>query len=1007
MKKLLLFFLAGIMLLTSCGKTLEESSGESLPEEEENGRYNTLVSVGKPYTINTKPTDAYPDFYNQQLTDGQKTANEGSHYVDSRMVGFASNCIMQIDLGDDGKRITRVVARSLEMHQDGVGLATSVRVSGSEDGDKFKTIGMAQFRENQDQTVCEVSVELSEPTDYRYIRLQFFKGSSIFYFTDEVEVYADVPEKPIEDKVSKAYADENVDRTAWTALSTGVEASPVYSKSLTVGKKYSFSDTEFDERAPKNETLLTDGARTGQYFSDHVWVGLKANGEISPKIDLDLEKKHNNIYGFKVFAQGGGIDVSLPVYINVYAQKGSDYVFVGRMYGVNKADAFTYILLLPEYIEAQKIRLEFPKEIGNYWVEEIQVIAGYNNEQAKVLFDPITFPKVTEDIYWDSSEPDYKKEQNLLLGLPQQVSPLFYADIDTRGDESPASDPCLTDGKFATTVAEMDCYSDSWFFSRGGDGLEFFYDLGKLSTINSVNLSVLEQTDWGISRPKFIAVYLSDDGNNWYKVSDWVRPTDITLYKNATTVKIPFEFDKSYAARFVRFRVEAGFIFIDELEAFGTKQVKSDAVRLAESGMISVPYYTNSEDAQFATTENTPIKAEEITILYADRNKKEDLLPMVAYLDANGNILDTFMDGFIYCSHHNLPSGVAGHQPNYKQDWEYVHNADFNGTAGFDALNEVVGQVKAELGLTDYKVKVYSTFLTLHDTISDFGDVDGDGISEDATTIEGRKKIFDWYINLTLDEFAKRNYEHIEYDGFYWLNESVIWERDDTHVITECGERVHAAGSNFLWVPYYKANRFFQGYEMNFDMICMQPNVVFTTDAPIWRFDSTVDFVLPRKMCVEIEHSYQCLGDPSFARSYMLYLYYGVKTGYMDSIHVYYDDVANFALMAYSDSPLCRMQYDATYAFAKGTLTCDPEKEEDISVFGVKDSVISSNLNADNEFKLYTLVTPPNHGYITFNPDGSFSYFPEKGYVGTDSFSYTYNEYLGESDPCTVNVTVE
>ncbi|MBR6562867.1 MAG: DUF4855 domain-containing protein [Clostridia bacterium] len=1009
MKRFLLSLLAGLFLFTACSSTVEEiSGGESSTDEEQGGLYNTLVSVGKPYTMNATPCEPYVDAYGQQLTDGQKTANIGAHYVDSRMVGFNSNAIIQIDLGEeDGKRITSVVARSLEMHQDGVTLAATVRVSGSADGKKFKTIGTSVFKESLDLSICEAKIELSEPTDYRYIRVQFFKGSGYFYFTDEIEVYADVPEKEITDKVALAYADESIDRNAWQSLSTGIEATPVDSKNLTVGKKYAFSDTEFDERAPKSDTLLTDGLRTAQYFSDPVWVGLRSNGEASPKIDLDLEKKYNNIYGFKVYAQGGGIGVDLPAYIDVYAQKGSDYIFAGRMYGVNKADAFTYTLLLPEYIEAQKIRFEFPKEVGSYWVEELQVLAGYNEAQSKVLFDPVTFPKITEDLFWDPSEPDYRKEQNLLLGLPQQVSALFYADVDTHGDESRADNKCLTDGKLATTSDEMYCYSSSWFFTRGGDGLEFFYDLGRVSTVNGVNLSLLEQVEWGISRPKFIAVYLSDDANNWYKVSDWVRPADVEMYNAATTVKIPLTFDKAYAARFVRFRVEGGFTFIDELEAFGTKEVKSSATRLADSGISAVPYYTNADDMQFATVENTPLNSDEIVLLYADRNKKEDLLPMFAYLDEDGNIKDTFMNGAIYCSHHNLPSGALGHLPNYKQDWEYSHNADFNGEAGFDALNETVGQIKQELGLTDYKVKVYSTFLTLHDTVSDFGDVDGDGISEDATTVEGRRKIFDWYINLTLDEFAKRNYEHIEYDGFYWLNEAVIWEHDDTHVITECGERVHAAGSNFLWVPYYKANRFFQGYEMNFDMICMQPNVVFSTDAPLWRFDSTVDFTLPRKMCVELEHSYQCLGDPSFARSYMLYLYYGAKTGYMDAIHVYYDDVANYALMANSDDPLCRMQYDATYAFAKGTLDAYPDKAEDVSVSGASDSVISADLNGEDAFRLYTLVTPPKHGYVTLNSDGSFSYFPEKGYVGSDSFSYTYNEYLGDSEPCTVNVTVE
>ncbi len=1010
MKKWLLLLLAGMMILTACSETIsEQSSQNESKQEEQSGPYETLVSYGKPYTSSAKPNETYTDKYNQQLTDGEKAPNEGAHYIDSRMVGYTSNTVIQIDLGEeDAKRIKKIVARSVEMHTDGVALAASARFSVSVDGKKFTTLGMRQFTETGDQTVSEVEYTLDEAADYRYIRVQFYKGSGVFYFIDEIEVYADVPPKPAADKAAEAYAQENIDRSAWKSLSTGVIVDPVDTKVLTVGSKYTVKNCAFDERAPKTDVnLLTDGERTGRYFSDPSWLGIVADGEKAPEITVALEKDYDNICALKVFSCGGGVNVDLPAYIDAYAEKDGNYVFLGRMYAPKSGKSVTYTLLLLEYIKTKNIRFVFPKEAGSYWVEEIQVIGGFNDEQSQVLFDPVTFPKVTEELYWDSSEADYKKEQNLLLGLNQQVAALFYADIDTHGDESKADNPCLTDGKKAVTESELYCYGDMWFFSRGGDGLEFFYDIGKLSTVNGVNLSVLEQTAWGISRPKFISVFLSEDGNNWYEVSEWARPADIPLHESATSVQIPFTFDKPYVARFVRFRVEAGFLFIDELEAFGTKEVKASAVRLADSGLKSVPYYTNAEDAQFATTENTPIKASEITLLYADRNKEEDLLPMVAYLDEDGNIKDTFMDGFIYCSHHNLPSGTLGHLPNYKQDWEYVHDQDFNGAAGFDVLDRVVGEVKQALGLTDYKVQVYSTFLTLHDTVSDFGDVDGDGISEDATTSEGRAKIFDWYINLTLDEFEKRNYQNIEYNGFYWLNESVIWEKDDSHVIAECGERVHAAGSNFLWVPYYKANRFFTGYEMNFDMISMQPNVVFSTDAPLWRFDSTVEMTKVRKMTVEIEHSYQCLGDQSFARSYMLYLYYGAISGYIDAIHVYYDDVANISKMAYSDSALCRMQYDATYRFAKGELDITPDKRDDYAVKGSKDTVIEGTLNEEKGICYFNLVKAPEHGYITLSDDGSFRYFPEKGYTGTDSFIYTYNELLGESEECAVNITVE
>ncbi len=1017
MKKYLIFLLAFLFLFTACDDTasdivsdiVSESLEASDESDEENGeRQYTLVSVGKPYTKSVKASDSYPDKFDQQLTDGHKTGNIGAHYVDTRMVGFSANCTYIVDLGEDSKRICAIVARSLDFRSDGVAVAASARFAGSVDGKKYKTLGTRPFAKTGELTVSEARFELLDATDYRFIRVQIFMGSSAFFFTDEIEVYADVPAKAVPDSVASSYASESVDRNAWKAVSTTVPANPVDAKNLTVGSKYTFENADFDNRAPKADKLLTDNNRTNQYFGDPVWVGFKSQGDKNASLTVNLGKSHNNVYMFNVYALGEGPDVALPDYIDVYATKGSESTYIGRMYNTGRENYnFTYSLLLPEYIELTGVKFVFPKTDKYIWIEEIQVYAGYNDEQPDVIFEPLDFPEVTEDIYWDSSEKDYKKEQNLILGLPQQVQALFYASVDTHGEDSRANNPCLTDGKKATTASEMYCYSKSWFYSRQGNGIEVFYDLGKLSTVKSANVSFLEQDDWGVRRPKFISVLLSDDGENWYNVASWADDKKSPYNKDATRMEMSFDFEKDYAARFICFRVENGSVFIDELEAFGTKIVKESATRLADSGITAAPRYTNPESEAFATTENTPITAKDIALVYGDRGEPEHLLPLVAYIDEDGKIKDTFMDGFLYCSHHNLPSGALPHTMNYKQDWEYVLKHTFEGKQGFDKLEETVQTVKDALDIPDYKVKVYVTYLTLRDDNAKFGDVDGDGISEDTAKSEDRKKIINWFIDETMRKFEEKNYKNLEFNGFYWVNEALVWEKDDSHIIKDVADATHEKGHNFLWIPYYMANRFYTGYELGFDLICMQPNVVFTTDAPLWRFDSTAAMTKARKMCVEIEHSYQAFSDPAFARSYMLYLYNGVKTGYDEAIHIYYDDVDNFSKMALSDSVLCRLQYDATYDFIRGKLNITPEKLDDIKLSGKKDNVIDGNLNESGGFKFFTLVEGPKNGYIAFDDDGTFRYFPNKGFAGTDSFTYTYNEFLGESEPCTVNITVE
>ncbi len=52
------------------------------------------------------------------------------------------------------------------------------------------------------------------------------------------------------------------------------------------------------------------------------------------------------------------------------------------------------------------------------------------------------------------------------------------------------------------------------------------------------------------------------------------------------------------------------------------------------------------------------------------------------------------------------------------------------------------------------------------------------------------------------------------------------------------------------------------------------------------------------------------------------------------------------------------------------------------------------------------VVSPPGHGSLTVNPNGSFSYTPAANYNGPDSFSYTANDGTTSSAPATVAIMV-
>ena len=997
-------------LVESSAESSEDTSSEGLPED---ARYTT-VSVGKSYEyITLEPSAHYPDLFNSQLTDGQKAYDIGVHYTDVRMVGFSGDTAVVIDLGEDGKRLTGASARGLDMLKDGVKIPDVLRVSGSNDGKTWKSLGRANFAPTGDMTVSTATVTFDELAEYRYIRFRVTRSGGII-FMDELEVYADVDEPEEKgDGAEAVYTTEDINRGEWATLSTGKTAKPTYSTNLALYKSYTFEGCSFDKRAPKNDTLLTDDDHTGRLYGESVWVGITGGS-----VKLDLKSAQENVYAVMVYALGKGLAVTLPDYVDIFGSAdGKSYTLLGRAYSPGSNDHHTYTLLLPEYVKLRYIKVAFP-EGQTCWVEEIRVMGGLSEEPESELYPPLDFPYVEEDVYWDSTESDYATRQNLLLGLIQQVAcsgyePSHALQADAKKRTDPDS-PILTDGKLGNSQ-NMYCYSGEWFFVTGGNAYEFFYDLGKLSTIDTLELSILEQTDWGIARPKSISVFLSDDGENWYEVYDYLRDENDPKNKNATRLTFTCQLETPYAARFVRFRVDGSVMFIDELRAFGTKEVKKDTVRLESSGIRPVVYYTNPAREQYANSDNTSVKADDIILTFGNVDFGEDFKAFVAYVDQDNKALDFYFDGFLYGMYGQTKSNNQLHLYNVKADWEELYDAIFNGVGGLDLLNATVGQVKEELNRPDYKAYVYINMWCICEKVTNFGDVDGDGVSENLSKAEDRKKVVDWYVSMCMEEFAARGYQHLELDGFYWNGESVNWDdpstavtEDNSHIITETSEYIHAHGTNLLWIPYYTANRYYQAYELGFDLVCMQPNYMFDLEQPLYRFDVTASRTKRQNLCVEIEHSYQALSDPLFVRNYMLYLYYGITQGYMEgATHIYYADVTNYLQMAYSDNPLSRMQYDATYQFMKGTLKPAPDKAEDLLCTGKKDTMTEGDLNPEDGLYLYTPVSDAAHGYVVLASDGSFRYFPDKGFTGTDSFTYTYNNYMGESEVCTVKITVE
>lgn len=84
------------------------------------------------------------------------------------------------------------------------------------------------------------------------------------------------------------------------------------------------------------------------------------------------------------------------------------------------------------------------------------------------------------------------------------------------------------------------------------------------------------------------------------------------------------------------------------------------------------------------------------------------------------------------------------------------------------------------------------------------------------------------------------------------------------------------------------------------------------------------------------------------------------------------------------------------------------ESEEPTTHMGVLlDGTILDNISdADDDPLTTALVTDVEHGVLTLNPDGTYSYEPEEGFVGTDSFTFSVVDGQIDAEPVEGTVTI-
>ena len=320
------------------------------------------------------------------------------------------------------------------------------------------------------------------------------------------------------------------------------------------------------------------------------------------------------------------------------------------------------------------------------------------------------------------------------------------------------------------------------------------------------------------------------------------------------------------------------------------------------------------------------------------RHTKDSLLHDVGYYDKNGKLQDTFMDAYLFlpcvCA---APSGGTMYEssnPARASDWIAYVNDLFLDAYNVNALESAVAEVGKGLGNPGYKVKVFFTLLFPHDGQKNFGSLDGK-TSLDFSDQDDRFAAVEWLMDEEIRLFREGNYEHLELAGFYWFEEFISRnDPNDVPLIKRFNGRVHDLGYKSIWIPYYVAEGYDLGYGAGFDVVCMQPNLMWMGKDDSKRVPACIDICKRYGMSMEME-----LDNDAQTVKYNRFLAYlrgGVTSGINQSINMYYHGSRNDALYyakTSSDSQ-ARSIYDLTYKYAKGTLTLE-EIPADVPTFPV------------------------------------------------------------------------
>lgn len=317
-----------------------------------------------------------------------------------------------------------------------------------------------------------------------------------------------------------------------------------------------------------------------------------------------------------------------------------------------------------------------------------------------------------------------------------------------------------------------------------------------------------------------------------------------------------------------------------------------------------------------------------VLIYHATERNADSLKPYVVRMKEGKPTTDWLFDAFVFLVY-ILPNGQDTESgATTKQDWLWHLDTWFSQNRDIPALDQAIGQASLEIGKPVTKRKVILAIPWPNPAVTDFGDVDGDGVSENLASLADREKVLSWYVSEAKRRFEQAKYENIELWGFYWMRERI---NSGPESVTSASRIVHDVGSKLLWIPWFRSPGWQNAYRYGFDAVIMQPNYAFKTwldgdNVKSSRLDSCAQDCRDKGFGFEIENRSNP-PNKTDGHVFLDYLAYGnsKRLDYQKAVNGFFLDVYFLENTYFSKDPELEKYYEHLADYVSGKPVAVPD----------------------------------------------------------------------------------